>query len=420
MDEMNELNEITHHYRKTLEAFAKRTGIKTEQVENRGSGEEREKVAKMDEDMSAIERIMQLRKMGANAEPQFAVTARAASDDGSWLYEGMSRRDREKYGKRDYTERFMQAIVAGDMSAFRALSTGTSNAPIPTDLERRIVEKRQQASIARQIAVVNTIDSTREITVEGSLPTTAKVAEGGSITPNDLSFDPKITVIKTKYVTAGKASREYLQDVIGTSGIGSGLDYLARKHGISMGLFHEEQFTIGDGSGDPEGFAGSSMQTKLAAISQVTDLGGAAITTVTGDNLIDTYHLVKPQYRVGPRFSWVFSDTFLKTVRKIKTGTGSNDYVWKPSETGGISDGVPGTVYGVPYRISAYVPTGTVNNNIFAVIGNFEYFEIFDRQGIEVLIDPYSAAATDETLVYMFTRTDSRVMLPAAFAAITC
>jgi hypothetical protein len=34
--------------------------------------------------------------------------------------------------------------------------------------------------------------------------------------------------------------------------------------------------------------------------------------------------------------------------------------------------------------------------------------------------DPYSAAATDETIVYMYTRTDSRIMLIDAFAAITC
>jgi HK97 family phage major capsid protein len=185
-----------------------------------------------------------------------------------------------------------------------------------------------------------------------------------------------------------------------------------------MGLHHEQEFTIGDGTGDPEGIAGSSAQTKLAAASQVTDLGGAAITSVTGDNVIDTVHLIKPQYRMGTKFSWLFSDTFLKTVRKIKVNT--TDYVWKPSDNGGLADGVPGTLYGIPYRISAYVPTATTNNNIFAVVGNFEYFEIADRMGMETLIDPYSAAATDETIVYMYTRTDSRIMLIDAFAAITC
>lgn len=417
MDHLTELNNLTHQYRKTLEQFAGRKDAKTHEIEARGSGEEREKIARLDSDMTEIEKLIQLRKLAAEAAaPEFS--ARVADDDGKWLYEGMSARKRKQYAGREYTERFMGAIIGGDMAAFRALSTGTSNAPVPTDLERRIIEKRQQVSVMRQLATVMTIDSTREVSVEGALPTTAKVAEGGAITPNDLTFGSKITFLKTKYVTAGKASREYLADVIGTSGIGSGLDYVARKHGTSMGLHHEQEFTIGDGSGDPEGIAGSSAQTKLAAASQVTDLAGAAITTVTGDNVIDTVHLIKPQYRIGPKFSWIFSDTFLKTVRKLKVNT--TDYIWKPSENGGLIDGVPGTLYGIPYRISAYVPTATANNNIFAVVGNFEYFEIADRMGMETLIDPYSAAATDETIVYMYTRTDSRIMLIDAFAAITC
>jgi HK97 family phage major capsid protein len=417
MDPLTELNNLTHHYRKTLEQFADRKDAKTHEIEARGSGEEREKIARLDNDMTEIEKLIQLRQLAAeSATPEFS--ARVADDDGKWLYDGLSQRARKQYGTRNYTERYMQAIIGGDMSAFRALSTSTSNAPVPTDLERRIIEKRQQASVIRQLATAYTIDSTREVSVEGSLPTTAKVGEGATITPNDLSFGSKITFLKTKYVTAGKASREYLADVIGTSGVGSGLDYIARKHGTSMGLKHEEEFTIGDGTGDPEGIAGASAQTKLTAASQVTDLGGAAITSVTGDNVIDTYHLVKPQYRIGPKFSWLFSDTFLKTVRKLKVNT--TDYIWKPSDNGGLADGVPGTLYGVPYRISAYVPSATLNNNIFAVIGNFEYFEIADRMGMETLIDPYSAASTDETIVYMYTRTDSRIMLIDAFAAITC
>jgi len=417
MDKLTELNALTHQYRKTLEQFAERKDAKTHEIEARGSGEEREKIARLDNDMTEIEKLIQLRKLAAEAAvPEFS--SRVAEDDGKWMYDGMAQRKRKDYGTRHYTERFMHSIIGGDMAAFRALSLTTSNAPVPTDLERRIIEKRQQASVIRQLATVYTIDSSRDVTVEGSLPTTAKVAEGGSITPNDLSFGTKITFLKTKYVTAAKASREYLADVIGTSGVGSGLDYIARKHGVSMGLFHDEQFTTGDGTGDPEGIAGSSAQSKLATASQVTDLAGSALSTVTGDNIIDTYHLVKPQYRMGAKFSWLFSDTFLKTVRKLKVN--SSDYIWKPSDNGGLIDGVPGTLYGVPYRISAYVPTATTNNNIFAVIGNFEYFEIADRMGMETLIDPYSAAATDETIVYMYTRTDSRIMLIDAFAAITC
>jgi HK97 family phage major capsid protein len=182
MDQLTELNNLTHQYRKTLEQFSERKDAKTHEIEARGSGEEREKIARLDSDMTEIEKLIQLRKVAAEAAaPEF--TARVADDDGKWLYEGMSARKRKQYAGREYTERFMGAIIGGDMAAFRALSTGTSNAPVPTDLERRIIEKRQQVSVMRQLATVMTIDSTREVSVEGALPTTAKVAEGGTITP---------------------------------------------------------------------------------------------------------------------------------------------------------------------------------------------------------------------------------------------
>ena len=140
--------------------------------------------------------------------------------------------------------------------------------------------------------------------------------------------------------------------------------------------------------------------------------------TATGDNLIDTVHLVPPQYRSSPRFSWLISDTLLKTVRKIKVST--TDYVWKVGSEGGITNGAPGTIYGVPYRIGQYVPTATANNNVFAVVGDFNYFEIFDRTGITSMMDPYSAAANHQTTMYVYTRTDSKITLANAFAAITC
>jgi HK97 family phage major capsid protein len=53
-------------------------------------------------------------------------------------------------------------------------------------------------------------------------------------------------------------------------------------------------------------------------------------------------------------------------------------------------------------------------------VGDFNYFEIFDRTGITSMMDPYSAASTHETTLYVYTRTDSKITLANAFAAITC
>jgi HK97 family phage major capsid protein len=302
---------------------------------------------------------------------------------------------------------------------------GTGGAGIPTDMERRIVEKMYQANVLRSIAPVSSIDSKRTITVEGSLPTTALVTEANSISASDPGFGTAISVVPYKYVCATQMSQEFIEDAIGQGGIGSGLDWVASRIGLSMALKMEEAYTIGTGSSQPEGIAGSSAQTALSNLSQVTDLGGSAVTTVTADNVIDTVHLVAPQYRNSPRFRWLLSDTFVRVARKLKnsvTTSGATEYIWTQasSNAGTMVGGAPGLLYGVPYSVGQYVRTATTNNNIFAVVGDFNYFEIFDRTGMTSLVDPYSAANTHQVTLYTYARTDSHIMNASAFAAITC
>jgi HK97 family phage major capsid protein len=403
--DMNALENTVHEYRKTLERFADRKDAPTQEITVRGSGEEREKIARIDADLDAAERLLQLKALQKRAAelsaPVLDTRAPAHGVEG-----------------KDYAERYIKALVSGNPMEMRVLGTGTSGAAIPTDMERRIVEKLQQNTVIRQMARVSTIDSRRTITVEGNLPTTNLVAEEGAITASDPTFLTAISVVPYKLVCATTMSMEFIEDAIGNGGIGSGLNYVADKIGSSIALKEEEFFTVGTNSSQPEGIAGSSANTKLAAASRVTDLAGAAITSITGDNLIDTVHLVPPQYRSSPSFSWFISDTFVRVIRKIKVN--STDYVWKLNEVAGISGGAPGTIYGVPYRIGQYVPTATANNNVFGVVGDFQYFEIFDRMGITSLVDPYSGAANQRTTLYVTKRTDSKIMLIDAFAAITC
>jgi HK97 family phage major capsid protein len=106
-------------------------------------------------------------------------------------------------------------------------------------------------------------------------------------------------------------------------------------------------------------------------------------------------------------------------IRKLKTTNG--DYIFSPNNSGVGQNvvGLPGSIYGTPYSVGQYMPTATVNANVFAVVGDFNYFEIFDRTGITSMIDPYSGALTGQTTLYVYSRTDSRIMQNEAFSAIT-
>ena len=424
-DELSNIENTVHEYRKTLDAFASRTGAKTHHVEIRGSGEEREKIARIDADLDAVERAAQDRAALRAANERIAALESERSQPQFRAALPAKREGGHDLSSPEYAMRWLKAVASGNSAEMRALTTGSSGAGIPTDMERRIVEKMYQANVMRSIAPVSSIDSKRTITVEGSLPTSNLVTEAGTITASDPTFGTAISVVPYKYVCATQMSQEFIEDAIGQGGIGSGLDWVASRIGLSLALKMEDAYTVGTGSSQPEGIAGSSANTKLVAVSQVTDLSGSAVTTISADNVIDTVHLVAPQYRNSPRFRWLVSDTFVRVARKLKnsvTGSGATEYIWTQAAANSqtMVGGAPGLLYGVPYSVGQYVPTATTNNNVFAVVGDFNYFEIFDRTGMTSLVDPYSAAATHHVTLYTYARTDSRIMNASAFAAITC
>jgi HK97 family phage major capsid protein len=274
--------------------------------------------------------------------------------------------------------------------------------------------KMQQTNVMRSISKVSTIDSNRTIPVENALPTTALVGEAVTITSYAPTFSTAISVVPYKYVTATTMSQEFIEDAIGTGNIGSGMDYVADRIAMSLSLKQEEAYTIGTGSGQPQGIC------VAAGITQVVDGGsGGALAAVTAANLIDLYHTVPVAYRSSPNFRWLVSDTLLKVIRKLTTTNG--DFIFQTQSTipGQLGVGFAQQILGVPVAVGQYVPTATVNTNVYAVIGDFNYFEIFDRTGVTSFIDPYSQASSMQTTMYTYTRTDSHIMLPQAFAALT-
>ena len=423
-DELNDIMHATHVYRKQLADIERRNGTATQAVVDnpfKTTGEERQKLEKIDADLSAAELRAQLK----------ATEARLAKLEATPVLE--SRAPRANGIGTDgeaYAARWLKAMVSGDRAELRAMSTGTTNAPIPVDMERRIINKMYQASVIRQLATVQTIDSDRQITVEASQPAAALVAEAGAITPADFTFD-RVTVNPYKFVVASKMSQEYIDDSIGNAGIGSILNWVADRFGVAMARETEEYYTIGTGSSQPQGI-GDTTSTAWAStntgriINQGVGLTeDQTVSNISADNVIDLVHAVPVAYRTG-RFAILTSDAAVKAIRKLKA---NNEYIWLPGGAGnnqGITVGAPGTIYGVPYYVNEWMPstaaqttTGAdVRGSALVIAGNWEYFGIFDRTGIQSMIDPYSAASTLETTMYMWMRTDSKILLPEAFAAI--
>jgi len=423
-DELNDIMNATHVYRKQLADIERRNGTATQAVVDnpfKTTGEERQKLEKIDADLSAAELRAQLK----------ATEARLAKLEATPVLE--SRAPRANGIGTDgeaYAARWLKAMVSGDRAELRAMATSTTNAPIPVDMERRIINKMYQASVIRQLATVQTIDSDRQITVEASQPAAALVGEASAITPADFTFD-RVTVNPYKFVVASKMSQEYIDDSIGNAGIGSILNWVADRFGVAMARETEEYYTIGTGSSQPQGI-GDTTSTAWASTNtgRIINQGVAltedqTVANISADNVIDLVHAVPVAYRTG-RFAILTSDAAVKAIRKLKA---NNEYIWLPGGAGnnqGITVGAPGTIYGVPYYVNEWMPstaaqTGTgadVRGSALLIAGNWEDFGIFDRTGIQSMIDPYSAASTLETTMYMWMRTDSKILLPEAFAAI--
>ena len=424
-DELNELQSITHEYRKSLAAYEARTGRAPQSVDTRGSGEEREKFAKMDADLTSAELIAQnkaLESRLAKLESQPTLEPRA------------SFRSPDQAMEANY--RWCKAVCTGDATELRVLTKGsTTNAPVPTDMERMIIKRMYQASVLRQISNVQTINSNRTITVEASLPAANFVAEEGGVTAADPTFDA-VSVVPRKVVAANTMSQEFIDDAIGSSDIGSVVNWVTERFAIALARRCDQAYTVGNTGAtvpEPQGI-GATNSTAWASTNSGRIINqGVALTEdqtvadITADNIIDCVHAVPPQYRTSPRFRILTSDSGIRAFRKLKL---NNEYIWLPqgfaANGNALTAPAPGTIYGIPYNIGEYVPStaaqtstgANVRGSALFIVGDFNYFGIFDRVGLNTMMDPYSGAANMRTTVYMWLRTDSKILLPQAFAAI--
>lgn len=131
--------------------------------------------------------------------------------------------------------------------------------------------------------------------------------------------------------------------------------------GERLGRIANQELTIGDGTGDPNGIVTASTLGKTTA----------SATAITADEVIDLVHSVDPAYRTAPKVRFMFADTTLQALRKLKDGEGN--YLW---QMGDITKGVPGTLLGYRYSINqamASIPAAAAASKvmIFGDLGKY-------------------------------------------------
>lgn len=190
-------------------------------------------------------------------------------------------------------------------------------------------------------------------TVDDTAKTAGAHTEGTAITDDgseDATFGQKrldAYVFDTEFV---KFSMELAQDSVFNMEV-----LLGSLLGERLGRTANTQLTTGSGSSAPNGIVTASTLGVTAA----------SATAIAFDELLDLEHSVDPAYRMSPKARFMFNDTTLKALRKLKNGEG--DYIWSMGDT---TKGVAGTLNGRAYSINqAMASIGTGNKAI--VFGDF-------------------------------------------------
>lgn len=171
-------------------------------------------------------------------------------------------------------------------------------------------------------------------TMNDTANTGALIAENTQVSLAEIAFGTK-TIDAFKY-TSGVVlvSDELLQDsVLDVEAIIR--DAMSER----IGRIANTHLTTGDGSSKPNGI-----------VAAATAVEGSDDVTVTFDDMIDLEHSIDPAYRSDPSCKWMFNDSTLKALRKLKDLEGN--YIWQPAD---VRAGAPAQILGYGYAINQAV-----------------------------------------------------------------
>lgn len=207
-----------------------------------------------------------------------------------------------------------------------------------------------------------TSDGTSE---EGEL-----VVENASATDADVVFG---TVALPVYKFSSKVVTvpiELLQD--------SSVDieaFVRQRLVTRLGRITNRLFTTGTGTGQPNGVA------TAATIGVTAANGTSQVTAVIYDSLVNLQHSVDPAYREAGTCSWMFNDTTLREIRKMKDS--QNRPIFVPGYEVGNPGGDPDRLLGSPIVINQAVANMAASARSI-LFGDFKGYKIRDAMALEM------------------------------------
>lgn len=307
------------------------------------SAEESQTWAKMEADEVALTATIQA------TEKAEALEARAAAQHFAGRENASPKAD--KGAETDYRSAYIRFIRGGNSALSNeernilrkeAEKRGTSNQVVGTDsLGGFLVPDLWQPEIERAMLDYSGIlQACRILRTEGGQtlywPTeddtttkAVKVGEASQFTVQDLTFGTK-QLDAYKYGSLMKVSYELLQD-----NAYNVENEMRAAFGPRFGRILNQECTVGNGSGNPNGVVTASTLGKTAT----------ATNAITVGEIIDLKHSIDPAYRNSPNFGFMFNDAVLAYLKKLQVGTADARPLWQPSYAAGQPDTIDGSRY---------------------------------------------------------------------------
>ncbi len=251
--------------------------------------------------------------------------------------------------------------AAGIANTMSTTTPGEGGYTVPRTFSGVLLEEVKQFGGVRQAATVLTTESGNAIdwpTVDDTAEEGEMLAENAAATDGDPSFGTKALGVYKFSSKVVAVPVELLQDTgIDLEGYIRGL--LARR----ISRITNRLATTGTGSGQPEGVVVNSVLGKAGTTGQTT--------SVIYDDLVDLIHSVDPAYRIGNQVGFMFNDSTLKVLRKLKDS--QNRPLWQ----GGLTEAEPDSILGYRYTINQNMASMAANAKSL-LFGDFSKYLIRD------------------------------------------
>lgn len=293
-----------------------------------------------------------------------------------------------------YTKAFDRYLRVGEKGLspdeFRAMSVGSDlngGYLVDPDKTGQMVKKIFETSDVRRFASVQSISTDA---LEGSAD--LDEASGGWVSELGSRSDSTTPTVPQPWripvfelYSQPKASQKLINDAnIDVAG------WLNGKVSDKLSRLQNTAFVTGSGVGQPRGFASYTTSTTYAWGTPEHVATGSSASFGTDPNAITKLNslmgLLKESYVPGSAFYMTRLTKF--AIRSLTDASSAGKFVFIPS----FHAGVPDTILGAPIYVLQDMANYTTASALAIAYGNMaRYYQIVDRQGISVLVDPFTS-----------------------------